>query len=191
MSNNFNKRLSQSPVAAIATEASPYNLLFPSSVAGTTYSTALAAITAKVPVTTEPATDADNGASVIATTGKTYLVLKPFGTDAENETASFRIWSWRPVVAAGAEVWVPQLLAGVSVTLGTAATTGMLTGGLWADTITASPDYTPSSSGMLIVSPANDSPGYLVADIGGSPLIEIQSTTGGSAASFNALWTTY
>jgi hypothetical protein len=83
---------------------------------------------AKVPTKTEPLGDASSatGAAVIDTgNGGTFsqnsMLLRPYGTGANNTTFSFRVLGWAPIWDANHSVttkmWVPILLAEFTVTL--------------------------------------------------------------------------
>jgi len=62
-----------------------------------------------------------------------YIDLIPYGTNADNETHNLRLWIWSKVV--GEELWIPELLLQLAVTLGNIDGSVIGTGVLMADTI--------------------------------------------------------
>lgn len=129
------------------------------------------------------------------------LVVRPYGTDTDNETFSLRVWGWNVYdtkasfgntlgTRTGGLIYIPTLLVQVACTLCTATVDTLLeTGGLWADTITR----TYGDSGINIISPATDGlanvPASFMLDVRGSQWVTLDfAINSGSAVTMNALW---
>lgn len=120
----------------------------------------------------------------------TKMMVSPYGTGADNSTASIRVIGWREAGDAG--IWVPVLLFESAITLcafvGLAGKT-VLDTERFADTI-ADPAAGFGTKGQdcWIVSPANDTPAHFVVDCKGCQKLEIlvKCTT---ATALNALVT--
>jgi hypothetical protein len=69
-----------------------------------------------------------------------FINLIPFGTNGNDDTFDMRLWGWKQVIkSAGNDddaVWVPFMLADLSIVLGNIAATAIGADHLMADTIT-------------------------------------------------------
>ena len=121
-----------------------------------------------------------------------YLQIQPFGTDANDETFSMRLWGWSKIhnlgstpgtPAADHGVWVPQLILQLDCVLGNIAATAIEAGAFLVDTITV----VDGDADVAVISPANDTPGHILVHYRACELIEfdVDIGTGGAA---NALW---
>lgn len=119
-----------------------------------------------------------------------WLLLRPFGTDAADETFDMRVYGWRAAVADdGAHSYEFQLLAQFACTLGSAqGAAECLIGSsdFEVDTITLTHG---ASADVQIVSPGGDLRGaWCAVDMRGCVWPQVDFDTGASAASANALW---
>jgi len=141
----------------------------------------VSAFTAKTPTATEPS--GSNVVSVMQDDGRGSSLVEviPLGTDAADETFSFRIWRWTKT---GDDVWVPSLLFEGAVTLGSIDATALGAGLFQADTVS---ETLGDTANVRTVSPANDVGAYVVADLLGARKIEFdfKKTT---AAAMNLLY---
>ena len=147
--------------------------------------------TAKVPTTTKPSGtgvfnlfDRDLGIAIDTYIPK-YLLLVPFGSDANDETFDMRLWGWSKTLEA-TPLWVPQLIADLNCTLGNIAATALGTNHFLCDTIVI--DKGSAEKTFLDpTSPADDTTGSVLAFLRGVELIEFDfDLTGGAGA--NCLW---
>jgi hypothetical protein len=147
--------------------------------------------TAKIPTTTKPA--ASSTRSVIDLLSPNYgitasphlpkyVLVVPYGTDANNETLDMRLWGWNKTTDA-TPVWVPQLLFQIAVTLGNIDAAALEASALLADTITIT--YGPDE--LTEISPANDVSAQLLTHVRGCELLEFDFDIGTGAAA-NCLW---
>lgn len=164
---------------------------------GTDNDTALTASSAKAPTLTAPVSDADAGRFVhdlrqpVDSEGDAsravHYDLAFALQDTEDQTASFRVWGWRPV----GDTWVPRLLLAGTVTAG--ARVGVASGDLdntWflADTITVSEDETRGESAQVDSAADGDGQAVLSFDADGSAILEIEcSRDGGTAEAVRVL----
>lgn len=135
-----------------------------------------ASFSSKVPTTTKP-----SGDGVLEVEKNNNLLVVLFGTDAANETFDARIIAWSKV----ATLWVPTPVVTVSCTLSTVTGVSGATvtnSNFFVDTISLS----SGDSDTKLVSPANNTIGYVLLDVVGAELAEIQFDMTG-AASANAL----
>lgn len=162
-----------------------------STVAGSTYSTAFAQ---KALTSTTPATNATNGSFVVPACDDNFLMVRPFGADADGETFAIQVWGWSQLDIVGSSVkWVPQLIATIDCTLGSTVT-GLGSDTFWADTLAEVTDMAFGSSGVTLLQPsaADNTPVAFVVDYTGFQLIEIQtSISGDTGESVNFLWRTF
>jgi len=160
--------------------AVPVSLSLPYKVARATDS-ADTSFPSRVPTVTEPSGDGvvDIQGSGVAST---WLMLVPFGTDANNETFDVRVVGWRNV----GTLWIPTILLQFSATLGNVvgvAGTDVLATHFLADTV-SDPVAGMGSVGVNCQpsSPANDTPAHYLFDTRGCPKVEILFDLTGAAA---------
>ncbi len=115
--------------------------------------------------------------------------IKPFGTDANNETFSMRVWGWDRILLGGIYVWENILICEVACTLGNlagAALCAITASDFEVDTITLT---TPAASTSIYIhtqAVADVRGAFLFADTFGSRLVQIEFDMG-TGASANAL----
>lgn len=150
------------------------------------------AFTAKIPVATKPSGtgvfDVFAAALGIATAHclPKFLQVIPFGTDADGETFDLRVWGWSRVL--GGNLWVPQLLTQLAVTLGNVSGAAIGTNHFLSDTLVATDGaVADSGTGTSILSPENDTPASALIHLRGCELIEFDFDLG-TAAAANAYW---
>jgi len=169
----------------------------------TTYNTAFAAISAKVDVlqtdaAPAPQTDLSVGRWVFSKPKGSLAEIMLIGTDAANQTFSYRVWRWSQVVNlydAGITQWHPNLVETGVVTLG--AQTGVAGGvvvatQLYPDamTKTATRSDVGNATNAVFDGPStpDDNSCSLRIDPKGDALIEVEVTrNGGTAASIGLL----
>lgn len=147
------------------------------------------AFTAKIPTATEP-----SGVGVIDvfsaaygfggdTYSPDYIQVIPFGTNGADDTFDMRIWGWSKVV--GADLWIPQLIADLSVTLGSISGSAIAANTFLADTIVVNAG---TSSG--VISTADDTSASGMFHLRGCSLLEFDFDLAGAqeAVSMNAYW---
>ena len=136
---------------------------------------------ALVPTETEPTGDYVVNTASDGRRSADLLDFVPLGKDANNEDYQMRVYGWsRQYVANSPTVWVPTLLLQLDVTLGNISATAIAASTFMADTIA----YSAGDAGAKIVSPANDTPGYVVLDIMGAQKLQFDfdCDTGSSQA---------
>ena len=144
--------------------------------------------TAKIPTATKPAGESvvDVFDMAIGQAVETYLPkycqVIPFGTDANNETLTMRVWGWSKE-STSSGLWIPQLLLEVTVTLGNVDAAAIADDTYMADTLAIA----AGDANAAVVSPANDTPGSFLLHLRGIQMIEFDFKTG-TAASSNAYW---
>lgn len=168
---------------------------FPLRKASSTNSTATA-FTAKIPTATKPSGaavhdlfDGDYGVA-IETYLPDYVQIIPFGTDGNNDTFDMRLWGWsRAYTGTSSELWIPQLLASLSVVLGNVDGSAIAASTFLADSITVN---VGAAAGQFrdLVQTANDTPASVIFHIRGCELLEFDFDLAGGqeAASMNAYW---
>lgn len=150
-----------------------------------------------------------NGIIDLIRNGATKLVpwgikLWPLGQGSANDVYSLRVWGWNRVGAgstSGKEtIYFPTILGEFSCTL--SAFTGLASGpvlntDLFCDTITPvaarNPDMviaagTALQSELRIMSPANDTPGFIVMPIFGAELLEFEQDQTTNTPTMNCLY---
>jgi len=141
-----------------------------------------------VPVATSPDA-ADDGVFSLARQGKSFDLVHiiPIGTDAANETYSFRLWGWAPVdhdvdAAVDDLIWIPTLINEFAATLGTTVATAIAADHLVADTIV----LTTGDASSRIISPADNTVASVTIDPVGAHFLTIDPKKA-TAASMNFL----
>ncbi len=145
----------------------------------------------KVPTTTEPTSD---GVVELAKTSlaPTWLMLIPYATAGDNDTADVRVIGWRRVTASAVTLWVPTILLQFSATFSTAvgvAGSPVLATQRFADTLS------DPATGMGAIgvncqpsSPANNTPGHYLFDARGCQKVEVLlDATAAGTTGMNAL----
>jgi len=153
--------------------------------AGSTKNTALTASSAKAPAAAAPESDAAAGRFVLdlrapadgdGDANRAVHYDAAFALqDADNETAAFRVWGWRPV----GDTWVPRLLIAGTVAAGArvgAAGTTLDETWFLADTIAVSEDNTRGASAQVDTASDGDGMAVLSFDADGSALLEVEVT---------------
>ena len=139
---------------------------------------------AKVPTTTKP-----SGAGVVEmspggtseNTILSYLMVIPFGTDANDETFDLRMFGWSAVAGDGDTVYVPVRLLQASCTLGTA--TGVNSSNFENENFLADTIASVTGSGLnSVVSPADNTVAHLIIDATGFGQVEIIYDLTGAAS---------
>jgi hypothetical protein len=151
-----------------------------------TANSAATSFTAKIPVAVEPSGagvfdlfDRDLGFAIDTYIPRGIQVI-PFGTDANDETFDMRVWGWSKVHAA--DLWIPQMLGDLTVTLGNIAATAIGADHFLSDTIVVNEGSAETTSTDL-VSTADDTPASVILYLRGCQLIEFDfDLTGGAAA---------
>ncbi len=150
-----------------------------------TANSAATSFTAKIPVAVKPSGsgvfdlfDRDLGLAV-----ETYMPrgiqIIPFGTDANDETFDLRVWGWSKVHLT--DLWIPQMLLDLSVTLGNIAATAIGADHFLADTIVVNEGSAETTSTDLL-STADDTPASVILNLRGCQLIEFDFDLTGAAA---------
>ena len=134
------------------------------------------AFATRIPTTTKPSGDCiiDRESGVVSN----YLMIIPFGTQADGARFSIRVLGWSNVAGADGDIWIPvKLLNAAECILGTAqgvdgsnviAGTGV-TATFIADTIT-----TVTGTDLVeVVSPADNTVAHLTLDTKGFEIIEV------------------
>lgn len=113
------------------------------------------------------------------------LLFVPYGTGADDSTLDLRIIGWRQIDT----LWVPVILCQVQCTLSTAvgvSGAAVTNSERFADTITLTSPFGTSGVDVNVSSPANNTPGHILIDPKGCPLIEVTVDLG-TATAANAL----
>lgn len=118
------------------------------------------------------------------------MLLKPYGTDADNETGSVRVYGVKAIQGSGATSYTHVLLGEWAFTL-SSTLTGVAGGVVvateyYADTITRTVGIENVADQVL--SPTGDEPAHILVDCKGHTNLFVELITGGSAASVNALY---
>lgn len=120
------------------------------------------------------------------------LVIVPIGVGSNNGTASFRVWTVKPLTDSADNVdgYQRLLIADVDITLcATAVPSALVPSGvsaLYVDAVSAT-SYSITPSGVNAVSPGSDFAGTLLVDMAGCD-VEIEFAVDGSnVTSLNAL----
>jgi hypothetical protein len=152
--------------------------------------------TAKIPTATAPSgngifdlTDPQYGMGVNGRVPDRILVV-PFGGNSNDETFDMRVWGWsRTVGADGTAVWLPQLLAQLSVVLGNIDGSAIAANMLIADTITVTYGLADERTlGLSVMSPANDVPAAAYIGLRGCERIEFDFDLTGTGDAANCFW---
>jgi hypothetical protein len=161
---------------------------FPLRLAKETNSTATA-FTAKIPVVTKPSGDGvhnlfdPNYGYATGTWTPDYIQIIPFGTNGDGDTFDARLWGWSKVYSE--ELWVPQLIAEMSIVLGNISGAAIAANTFLADSITVDIGTT---SGLIQT--ANDTPASVLFHVRGCDLLEFDFDLAGAqeGVSMNAYW---
>ena len=119
------------------------------------------------------------------------ILIKPFGTDADNETFKFALFGWAPVVNPHGVTthlgWSATPLYHATATLDATLTT--ITGTAteyYADTIASTANFGNANVSFQVFSPATDTDGaFVMVDLMGHAIFEIKFDTNSSSASCN------
>lgn len=152
--------------------------------------------TAKIPTATEPTgvgvfnlCDREYGVGN-ANHVPTYLLLIPFGGNSADETFSLRVWGWSQVVNQ-TQLWIPQLLTELAVTLGSISAAAVAANMLMADTLVATYSGTDEKIlGTSLITPANDVSASALIHLRGCQYIEFDVDLTGTGDAGNAFWRT-
>lgn len=130
-----------------------------------------------IPTVTKPVASATKAVLAWGNAGHSYnsLMFTPYGSGADNATFSARVTGWRSISAIGlTTLWVPTRLMELSCLLSTSvgiAAAAVINTERFCDTITQVAS-TAMISTVEIYSPADNSPGWVLADGLGFELIE-------------------
>ena len=140
-----------------------------------------------VPTTTKPSADGvvDLLDTDLGESSGTYVPslvqIMPYCANAPGETFDMRVWGWSKYDSSGTTYWIPIMIAEFNLVSGNIAA-GFDADAYFADTITLA----DGDADTLVVSTANDVPGYAVVDIMGSELIQFDfDDDAGANASLN------
>ena len=130
--------------------------------------------TAKTPTTTKPSGDAVldlfNIGHSLGEHIPEELVLIPYGTDANDETFDMRVWGWsRDVTDPNDVIWIPVLIIELNCTLGNITFTDKGASHFLVDTLV---EAAGDTTGVVTVSPANDTAARCVVPTDGAQLLE-------------------
>lgn len=161
---------------------------------GTTNSTAFADKTTSTTKDIERDTSKSSGRFIHKVDNCAGVIIKPFGSDANNETFDMRVTLWRFVDGlGGAELWVPNIALVAACILGDQPVNNAdLTSAFWVDDITVSADLVPGVLTAQVLQPGtpDGTPAALVVETFGAAAVELEFTSNGkTAASMNAcMW---
>lgn len=134
-----------------------------------------ASYTAVTPTATKPETTTTRAVVDLLAAGGRFsnncLKVIPFGGDANNETLAMQVigWNW----SIDDELWIPQLIAELALTLGNIATG--TTNEFMCDTLVIT--HGVADEGVQIVTNGADAPAYALIKLPGFELIEFQFKT--------------
>lgn len=148
---------------------------------------------AKIPKITEP-----TGAGVFDLTSTingvgsahevpTWIEVIPFATTTDNATFEMRITGWSRVEAS--DLWIPQLLAHYSCTIGNVSGTAIAANTLMVDTIAITKGAADGSQWASLITTATDTPASVALHLRGCRYIEFGfDSTNAGAVSMNCFW---
>lgn len=150
-----------------------------------------AAFSAKIPTLTEP-----TGTGVFDLLSKDvalgqnasiprHVLINPYGTDANDETFSLRLWGWSKTQDS-TPLYIPTLITELAVTLGNISAAAIGANHFMADTITVT-DGAAEGPGRSVISPEGDVGASALIHLLGCRYIEFAFMLGTGAA-MNAYW---
>ena len=120
------------------------------------------------------------------------IKIKPYLIGANDTTMLMDAVGWEVAdLGKATEIWTPVKLWEVTCTASTLtglASKAILDTERFCDTIALTSLKGTQGTNIDVLSPADDSPGYLLFDARGYPIIEIRFHRNSSATSCNALW---
>jgi hypothetical protein len=120
------------------------------------------------------------------------LILKPYGTGADDATFLMRVWAWYPTrdpnAAITTTLWLPMLLGEFTCTLSTKV--GVAASDIdnlhrFCDLIVLTANTGTAGVSNEVVSPGNNDPGHIVLDMKGAMMISIKFNMNSSATAAN------
>jgi len=151
--------------------------------------------TAQNATTTKPATDAvidltdrDNGWGLHSADVPPYVQLIPFGTNGDNDTFDMRVYGWSRTEAA-TPVWIPTLLADVSLILSAITATPIAADTFLIDSVTLNDGFASAPQWLHIQNHSEDLAACIIVHTLGSQLLSFDFDLAGGqeAASMNCL----
>ncbi len=139
--------------------------------------------TVATPTATKPTTAGFHALESVSNSTPSHIWVLPYGANAANETFLMRIWGWNYDPTAG--LWVPNLLALLTCTLGNIAAASLGTDNFVCDTLVLT---SGSSTEVVVTSPANDTPAHATVNMLGATHVEFDFGLNSSSESNNALW---
>lgn len=111
-----------------------------------------------------------------------WLRLWPFGTGDDDATFTLQVVSWSRV----GTIWVPSILYQATCTLSAfagvaGATTGVIETERFADTIASTANKGNANVDVVVLSPADNTPGHVVIDVKGAEIVEVRAASGSNA----------
>lgn len=118
-----------------------------------------------------------------------WLKLIPFGTNGADDTFDMRVYGWNATDAA-TPIYVPQLLADVSVVLSAITFTPYAADTFLADAITVNDGSADNGPWQSVISPAEDLVASIIIPTRGCRYISFDWDLAGAqeGASMNCLW---
>lgn len=135
--------------------------------------------TAKAPVATAPSGTGVHALDVPEV--PQYVVLAPFGTNANNGAFNMRLWGWIKVDTS--DLWIPYKLLELAVTLGNIDASEIGTDHFMADTIS----ITNGDSDAPLINPADDTGATILVHHRGAQYMEFDFDLT-TAAAANCYW---
>lgn len=106
-----------------------------------------------------------------------WLRLLPFGTGSDNATFTLQVVAWSNVSG----LWVPSILYEATCTLSTSvgvAGAAVVATERFADTITSTANKGNANVDVVVLSPADNTPGHVVIDVKGAEMVEVRAAAG-------------
>jgi hypothetical protein len=168
---------------------SSINVLVPALATNSTNTT----FAAKIPTTTVPSGngffDLSDRPYGQTSSSPSYIHLLPFGTAANNKTFDMRLWGYAKTGDA-TPLYVPFIIADLSITLGNIDASAIAASTFLADTIVLNKGI-PAGQFSGLLNTANDSPGSIVLHLLGAKYIffDFDADAGGAASTdANCYW---
>lgn len=150
----------------------------------------------RIPTITQPTNAIGDVSGMLQQNG---VLLLPFAVAADTDTFSMRLIGWRSIgpaqigTNAATRLWIPTVLGEFACTCSTpvgVANAPVVATERFCDTITLVGTTGNANISHEIVSPANDTIAYILADLKGCQLFEVtfDSTSAGTAAGMNSLY---
>lgn len=122
----------------------------------------------------------------------TYLQLVPFIIGADNDTAGLKIYGYSPTVPADlvtdTTLYVPQLLAHLTLTAGARTFSDHTAAAFFADTIVVTKGSADNAEWLSVISPADDSVASIILNTRGCRYIKFDVDLLVTPTAANCLW---